>query len=219
MIASPPVRRGLLSTAIPANAVLEFWHHYDVERGTGSFDGIVVEYSLDGTTWTDILAANPPIAANANRFLQNGYTETINTVHGNPLAGRLAWSGANVGFGIVRVDLADFAGHAVRFRWRVGTDDCDDPSFAEDFPRYGEPSEIGGNMNMIITGLVKQQPPRFLATIDLVRRVLEKEELLTDESRTTLKGIRESMLHGVSAARDAYSAADRAREPTDWVKA
>jgi len=102
---------------------------------------------------------------------------------------------------------------------RVGTDDCDDPSFAEDFPRYGEPSEIGGNMNMIITGLVKQQPPRFLATIDLVRRVLEKEELLTDESRTTLKGIRESMLHGVSAARDAYSAADRAREPTDWVKA
>jgi len=38
------------------------------------------------------------------------------------LAGRAAWSGPQPAFTRVRVDLSDFAGTAIRVRFRLGTD-------------------------------------------------------------------------------------------------
>ena len=109
---------------IPAGFVMSFFQRFNTESTTGTtgYDGHVLEYSLDGTTWTDILAAQGPIPANAGRFLTNGYNRTISTGFQSPLGGRQAWSGDNLAFQEVRVDLADFAGHSAFFRFRFASD-------------------------------------------------------------------------------------------------
>ncbi len=99
-------------------------HRYSTEA---SWDGGVLEYSLDGgTTWSDILAAQGSVAANPNRFITGGYVATALNNSGNPLATRRAWHGNSPGFATgyhtSRVDLADFAGQTVRFRFRFGAD-------------------------------------------------------------------------------------------------
>ncbi len=108
--------------AIPAEGgTLSFWHRYNTENG---WDGGVLEFSTDGgTTWFDILDGNGgAIAPNAGRFLQGAYPDALNSSGSNPLAGRSAWNSDNLVFEEVRVDLADFAGSSVRFRWRFGCD-------------------------------------------------------------------------------------------------
>ena len=104
---------------IPADATsatLTFWHRFEFEgSGTNFFDGGVLENSTDsGATWAD-----------AGAFITSGgYNGTISTSFSNPLAGRMAWgqnpNGTN--FAQVTVDLASFAGQALRFRFREGTD-------------------------------------------------------------------------------------------------
>ena len=110
---------------IPAGFTLSFWDRYNTETsgtpGTG-YDGHVLEYSLNGTTWVDILAGTGPIPANANRITQNPYNATISTGFQSPLAGRQAWSGDNLAFQEMRVDMADFAGQSVYLRWRFASD-------------------------------------------------------------------------------------------------
>jgi lysyl endopeptidase len=104
-------------------AGLEFYHRFNTERDGEPYDGGVLEYSTNGTTWQDILAGDGAgVPANPNRFLEGGYNGPISNCCTNPLAGRSAWSGDNGSFELVRVDLADFAGRSVRFRWRMGTD-------------------------------------------------------------------------------------------------
>ena len=101
---------------------LSWWHRVQTES---AYDGYVLEYSLDnGTTWSDILAGQGPVPANLNRLLQNGYNATLSTDFSNPLPGRRAWSGTlgNPGFAEVVADLDDFAGRAVKIRWRAGSD-------------------------------------------------------------------------------------------------
>lgn len=104
---------------IPANATtatLTFWHRFDFEGSGGNFfDGGVLENSTDGgLTWFD---AGPNITA-------GGYNGTLSSNFGNPLGGRMAWgqnpNGTN--FVQVTVDLLPFAGMALRFRFREGTD-------------------------------------------------------------------------------------------------
>jgi len=117
-----------LTTANPLNFAagdsFDFWHHFATESdGSNLYDGVVLEYSLDGTTWTDILAANGVIPANANRFTSGGYSGTISTCCNNPLGGRQAWSGDSGGFVHVVVDPTDFIGHVVSFRWRIASDE------------------------------------------------------------------------------------------------
>lgn len=114
------------NVAITGAAELRIVHRYSTE---GSWDGGVLEYSLDdGTTWTDILAAQGPVPANANRFIEGGYVVApLNAgTSANPLAGRRAWHGASANFatGYItsRVGLGDFAGRDVRFRFRFGAD-------------------------------------------------------------------------------------------------
>lgn len=109
--------------AITASTVFDFWHWFNTETGTGAFyDGVVLEYSLDNSTWTDILAANGTIPANAGRITTGPYSGTISSAYSNPLAGRLAWSGDSGGFVHVVVDMTDFVGKTAWFRWRLGSD-------------------------------------------------------------------------------------------------
>jgi lysyl endopeptidase len=111
-----------------SSATLEFYHRYLSERGddyvTGTpFDGGVLEYSINGGgTWVDILAGTGSVPANAGRITTGGYVGAIDTDFSNPLGGRQAWSGTQLSFGRVAVNLADFAGQAVLFRFRLGSD-------------------------------------------------------------------------------------------------
>lgn len=110
-----------LNLASGSNATLEFAHRYQTEA---SWDGGVLEYSLDGgTTWSDILGAQGSVPANASRFLSGGYVGPL-SVGGatNPLNGRAAWHGSVSSFVLSRVNLADFGGRSVLFRFRAGSD-------------------------------------------------------------------------------------------------
>lgn len=109
-----------IALAPGTNAVLQFAHRYATEN---TFDGGVLEYSVDGgTTWFDILAAGGGVPANAQRFLQGGYTGAISTGFSSPIGGRQAWSGTSGTFVTSRVDLADFGGRSVQFRFRFASD-------------------------------------------------------------------------------------------------
>lgn len=112
---------------IPEDALLRFWHRFDTES---FFDGGVLEYTLDGERWVDVLSADneafphaePSVEADEDRIIENGYTSSLSTCCLNPLPGRLAWTGMSAGWQRVTVDLAGFAGETVRFRWRFGCD-------------------------------------------------------------------------------------------------
>jgi hypothetical protein len=95
------------------NSVLTFRHYYITES---SYDGCVVEISISGGGFTDILSAG-------GAFVSGGYNQTISTCCGNPLAGRQAWSGNSSGFVTTTVTLpAAAAGQNIQLRWRLGSD-------------------------------------------------------------------------------------------------
>ncbi len=104
---------GVALPGAPTAARLEFWHRYNTES---NWDGGVLESSPDGAVWSDVLAGN------AARFLTGGYTGALNGTGTNPLAGRPAWHGDIASFVRVLVDLEDFAGQTLRWRWRFGAD-------------------------------------------------------------------------------------------------
>jgi hypothetical protein len=110
---------------IPAGFTMSWWDRYNTETsatpGLG-YDGHVLEYSLDGSTWVDILAGTGPIPANANRITQNPYNATISPNFMSPLINRMAWSGDNLAFQEMRVNLADFSGQNAFFRFRFASD-------------------------------------------------------------------------------------------------
>jgi hypothetical protein len=108
------------AVVVPGAASLSFWLRWDMEL---NFDGAVLEYSLDnGTTWSDILAAQGSVPADPARITQTPYTGTISVNFQSPIAGRQAWSGANLAFTEVRVNLGAFAGLSTMFRWRFASD-------------------------------------------------------------------------------------------------
>jgi hypothetical protein len=104
---------------IPPGFTMSWWARYNTEVG---FDGYVLEYSLDGSTWVDILGGSGPIPANPARITQSPYNQTISTEFQSPLSGRQAWSGDNLAFQEIRVSLADFANRDVFFRFRFASD-------------------------------------------------------------------------------------------------
>ena len=97
---------------------LHFNHAYGFEDDpNGAYDGGVVEYSTNGgTTWTDV----------GSLFSHGGYSGTIITGFGNPLAGRQAFVRESNGYVSSRADLSSLAGQNVRVRFRIGTDDIFD---------------------------------------------------------------------------------------------
>lgn len=109
------------TTVTTGAPVLKFWHQFDTEPGR---DGGVLEYSVDGgLTWWDILEGDGgAIPSNPARLLTGDYTGVLDTCCSNPLPGRQAWTGQSNQWQQVTVDLTDFAGNAVRFRWRFGAD-------------------------------------------------------------------------------------------------
>ena len=105
---SPPVTIDSLE-----NAILNFRNNYALEN---TFDGGVLEISIDGGAFQDILAAG-------GSFLQGGYNGTISTCCGNPLAGRQAWTGSSNGpFITTSVDMSVGRGHTIVLRWRMASD-------------------------------------------------------------------------------------------------
>lgn len=107
----------LISPSIPvnaANAQLSFDHYYDLEEG---YDGGVLEISINGGGFTDILTAG-------GSFVANGYNDVISGDYGNALGNRSAWTGFSAGFVTTTVNLPPAAaGQSVRLRWYLGTDE------------------------------------------------------------------------------------------------
>jgi hypothetical protein len=106
----------LISPIIPINSAsarLTFRHYYRTESG---FDGGVLEISINGGPFTDILTAG-------GAFVSGAYNDTISTRYSNPLGGRAAWSGDSSGFVTTTVALpAAAAGGNIQIRWRLGND-------------------------------------------------------------------------------------------------
>jgi hypothetical protein len=101
------------------NLRLTFRHSYNLESslssGTG-FDGGVLEISIDGGAFVDLLAAGAS-------FTSGGYNATISSRYRNPLADRAAWSGNSQGFVNSVVNFpASMAGHTMQLAWRLGCD-------------------------------------------------------------------------------------------------
>jgi hypothetical protein len=104
---SPPI-----PISSPA-ARLEFRNRYDLERDQ---DGGVLEISIDGGDFQDILAAG-------GAFVTGGYNSTISTQFSSPIGGRQAWSRRSSGFVPTIVLLpATASGTTVVLRWRMATD-------------------------------------------------------------------------------------------------
>jgi hypothetical protein len=103
-------------------AQLVFDHQFDLELdpsdATLAYDGGVLEISVGGSNFVDILAAG-------GSFATNGYNTTFapSSVDNNPLPGRRAWSGTSSGFISTVVNLpAGAAGQPIQLKWRCATD-------------------------------------------------------------------------------------------------
>ena len=98
-------------------ATLRFRNNYNLEAGTETgFDGMVLEISIAYGNWIDIVTAG-------GSFILGGYTHTISTNYGSPIAGRRAWSGNSAGYvtSTVRLPPSAFQ-QVVELRWRIATD-------------------------------------------------------------------------------------------------
>jgi len=100
-------------TYTSTNKEVQFQQNYDFET---NFDGGVLEISINGGAFQDIIAAG-------GSFIAGGYNRTI-TVSNNPLSGRQGWSGRSNGYILTRVNLPEESvGLPVRLQWRQGTDE------------------------------------------------------------------------------------------------
>jgi hypothetical protein len=115
-------RADLMTPSIPinnANARVTFRNSFNTEA---DYDGMVLEISINGGAFVDVLSAG-------GSFKAGGYNSTLSTSFGNPLAGRMAWSGLSGGsaaapaYITTSVNLpASAAGQNIRLRWSVGSD-------------------------------------------------------------------------------------------------
>ncbi len=99
----------------PANGQIQFEHAFETEA---EFDGGVLEISISGGAFTDILDAG-------GSFDFGGYNSTLSIAAQNPLPNRAAWSGNSGGFAFISTAAnlpAAASGQAVQLRWRMGTD-------------------------------------------------------------------------------------------------
>lgn len=92
----------------PQGGTLEFQHRYDLESRS---DGGVLEASLDGGAWFDLLNS-------AATVVTGDYNNTIRPESSSTLHGREVWTGAITSFTATRVSLpAAWGGQQVAFRW------------------------------------------------------------------------------------------------------
>jgi hypothetical protein len=97
-----------------------FRNLYNMES---SFDGMVLEISINGGAFADITAGG-------GSFASGGYNGTISTAFGSPIAGRPAWtalSGGTTAAPTYITSVANLpaaaAGQNVQLRWRAASDD------------------------------------------------------------------------------------------------
>lgn len=80
------------------------------------WDGYVLEISVNGGPFQDIIDAG-------GVFIAGGYTGEIDGTAGNPLAGRMAWSGNSGGYIDTWINLPNsLMGQTISLRFRMGTD-------------------------------------------------------------------------------------------------
>ena len=96
-----------------STSTLTFRHYYNIEN---TFDGGVLEISIAGSAFQDILTAG-------GLFRSGGYTTTISSSFMSPIAGRQAWSGISAGYVTTVVELPATAfGKSTVLRWRIASD-------------------------------------------------------------------------------------------------
>jgi uncharacterized membrane protein len=111
-LVSPPV-------ALPtgqAPLTLQFWNYQSIESRSagGCWDGAILEVSSnDGTTWNYVPTS---------QMLTDPYDGLIQSGYSNPLAGFNGWCGDPQDWLNSIVDIDQYAGETVRFRFRLGTD-------------------------------------------------------------------------------------------------
>ncbi len=109
------------SIAVPADAQqLRFSNFYNLEANGANpavgYDGGVLEISIAGAAFQDILAAG-------GSFASNGYNRTISGSFGSPIGGRQAWSGNSATYLTTVVNLPPAAlGQSIVLRWRMVSD-------------------------------------------------------------------------------------------------
>ena len=113
---SPPI------TIVSASTVLSFRNNFDLESSGGFYwDGGVLEVSspnINGGAFTDITNA-----AVGGSFVSGGYIGNVDGTCGNPLAGRMAWSGFSGGYINTVVNLgSNVNGQTITLRFRMGSD-------------------------------------------------------------------------------------------------
>jgi Zn-dependent metalloprotease len=150
---------------VPATPTfLRFDHSFSFEASIFNsppnlyWDGGVVEYSTNGTTWLDITTLGGGTAV-------NGYNATLFASGANPLRGRAAFGGNSPAFQSTRYNISSLGGQNVRFRFRIGTDiSVAYPGwFVDDFSVYTcgglpiAPSAPGRPTGVATTGAVTLQ--------------------------------------------------------------
>lgn len=106
---SPQVYLPVSGTAVTAS----FRNNYNLQSG---FDGMVLEVSVDGGAYQDVVAAG-------GSFVTGGYNGTISTATSSPIAGRAAWTGNSGGYITTTMLLPVAAnGHYIRGKLRMATD-------------------------------------------------------------------------------------------------
>jgi len=120
-IENPPVDldASLISTSYSImgnNAAMRFWHRFNTQPGV---DGGFVEISVDGGIFTLIPA---------DKFIRNGYNSSI--AYGTLAIPALrGWTGSSNGVWIDSyIDLREYVGKSVRFKFRFGANETTAPS-------------------------------------------------------------------------------------------
>ncbi|MBK8678341.1 MAG: M36 family metallopeptidase [Sphingobacteriales bacterium] len=134
-----------LSGVLP---VLRFWHWYNL---ASYVNGGIVEISADGSPWMNV---------SNNSFLRNAYQQVITNAN-SPLVGQLAFSGNSEGYILTEIDLSDYAGKTIQWRFRLGSDGETMPANwliddIELIDAYIYPAEICANSSENFSGCAQE---------------------------------------------------------------
>jgi hypothetical protein len=106
-------------TVAAGGGKVQFRNLYNMES---TFDGMVLEISINGGAFQDITAGG-------GSFTSGGYNGTISTAFGSPIAGRPAWTGLSGGTTAAPTYITTIAnlapaaaGQSVRLKFRAATD-------------------------------------------------------------------------------------------------
>ena len=106
----------ILLPAAGSGLTLQYWNYQEMEDNnvTACYDGAILEVTTNGgATFTQIGGAD---------LLTDPYNGLVNATFSNPLAGLSAWCGDPQALTRSVVDISDFAGQTVQFRFRFGSD-------------------------------------------------------------------------------------------------